>query len=36
VYKNPGEKNLPFSIGSFGADVKAGGEGINADIHSWD
>jgi general secretion pathway protein G len=35
VYKNPGEKNLPFSIMSFGADGKAGGEGKNADIHSW-
>jgi general secretion pathway protein G len=36
MYKNPGEKNLPFSIMSYGADGKAGGEGINADIHSWD
>ena len=36
VYKNPGEKNLPFSIMSFGADGKIGGEGINADIYSWD
>ena len=36
TYKNPGEKNLPFSIVSFGADGKAGGEGANADIHSWD
>jgi len=36
IYKNPGEKNLPFSIMSFGADGKAGGEGSNAEIHSWD
>ena len=36
VYKNPGEMNLPFSITSLGADGRAGGEGANADIHSWD
>jgi general secretion pathway protein G len=36
VYKNPGEKNLPFSIMSYGADGKAGGEDANAEIHSWD
>ena len=36
VYKNPGEMNLPFSVMSFGADGKIGGEGSNADIHSWD
>jgi general secretion pathway protein G len=36
VYKNPGEMNLPFSIRSYGADGKAGGDGSNADIHSWD
>ena len=36
VFKNPGENNLPFSIMSFGADNKSGGEGSNADIHSWD
>ena len=35
VYKNPGERNLPFSIMSFGADGRPGGEGRNADIHSW-
>ena len=35
VYSNPGERNLPFSIMSFGADGRAGGEGKNADIHSW-
>ena len=36
LYKNPGEKNLPFSIASYGADGKPGGEGSNADIYSWD
>jgi general secretion pathway protein G len=36
IYKNPGENNLPFSIMTYGADGKAGGEGANADIHSWD
>ncbi len=33
VYKNPGEKNLPFSIMSHGSS--AGGEPGN-EIHSWD
>ena len=36
MYKNPGEMNLSFSITSYGADGKLGGEGVNADIHSWD
>jgi general secretion pathway protein G len=36
VYKNPGEKNLPFTITSYGADGKAGGEDANAEIRSWD
>jgi general secretion pathway protein G len=36
IYKNPGENNLPFSIMTYGADGKTGGEGANADIHSWD
>jgi general secretion pathway protein G len=36
VYKNPGENNLPFSIMSYGADGRTGGEGANADIYSWD
>jgi len=36
TYKNPGDKNLPFTIISYGADGKAGGEGSNADIYSWD
>jgi len=33
IYKNPGEKNLPFTIMSYGSGV--GGE-ANAEIHSWD
>ena len=36
IYKNPGEKNLPFTIISYGADGKMGGEGMDAEIHSWD
>ena len=36
MYKNPGEMNLSFSIMSYGADGKAGGEGPNADIYSWE
>jgi general secretion pathway protein G len=35
VYKNPGEKNLPWSITSYGADGKDGGEKQNSDIISW-
>jgi len=36
VYKNPGDNSLPFTIVSYGADGKEGGEGADADIHSWD
>ena len=36
LYKNPGEKNLPFTIISYGGDSKIGGEGQNADINSWE
>ena len=36
VYRNPGDFNLPFSISSLGADGRIGGDGSNADIHSWD
>jgi general secretion pathway protein G len=31
-YANPGANGLPFSLYSFGADGKPGGEGIDADI----
>jgi len=33
VYKNPGEKNLPFSITSHGT---VGGGETGIEIHSWD
>jgi general secretion pathway protein G len=36
IYKNPGDKNLPFTIISYGADGQEGGEGQNADIYSWE
>jgi general secretion pathway protein G len=36
VFRNPGEYSLPFTIMSYGADGKTGGEGANAEIHSWD
>jgi len=36
IYRNPGENNLPFSIMSYGADGRSGGDGSNADIRSWD
>ena len=36
IYKNPGENNLPFTIASYGADGRTGGEGTDADIYSWD
>jgi general secretion pathway protein G len=35
-YKNPGDKNLPYTIYSYGADGVAGGETQNADIFSWE
>jgi len=35
-YKTPGPEGLPFSIRSFGADGREGGDGKNADIASWE
>jgi general secretion pathway protein G len=35
IYKNPGDKNLPWTIMSYGADGQEGGEGQNEDILSW-
>jgi general secretion pathway protein G len=35
VYKNPGDKNLPWTVISYGADGQEGGEGQNADVISW-
>ncbi len=34
-YRNPGEHGR-YDIFSFGADGKAGGSGVNADIGNWD
>jgi general secretion pathway protein G len=31
-YSTPGPSGLPFALYSFGADGKAGGEGLDADI----
>jgi general secretion pathway protein G len=36
VYRNPGEKNLPFTVMSYGSGGKTGGGETNAEIHSWD
>jgi len=36
IYKNPGDKNLPFTILSYAAHGKPGGEGKNAAIYSWE
>jgi len=36
IYKNPGEKNLPFTIMSYGVSGKNGGGEANDKIHSWD
>jgi general secretion pathway protein G len=35
-YKSPGENNRDYDIVSLGKDGQRGGEGENADIHSWD
>lgn len=34
-YLRPGPNNLPFGIRSLGADGREGGEGVDADIVSW-
>ena len=36
LYKNPGDKNLPFTILSYAAHGKPGGDGQNAAIYSWE
>jgi len=39
IYKNPGEKNLPYTIISLGSDGKygtTGSGGSSADIYSWE
>lgn len=35
-YKNPGDKNLPYTIISYGPDGQEGGDGENADMYSWE
>ena len=35
VYRNPGDRDLPFTIMSFGANGRPGGDGRNASIYSW-
>ena len=35
IYKSPGQNGLAFTIMSYGADGKEGGEGNNEDIVSW-
>ena len=35
IYKTPGDKGLPYTIMSYGADGKEAGEGNDADIISW-
>jgi len=35
-YRSPGENDPDYEIWSFGADGEEGGEGINADIKSWE
>lgn len=36
IYKAPGDAGRKFDITSYGADGRAGGDGENADIHSYD
>ncbi len=35
IYRRPGPEGLPYAILSHGADGLEGGEGPDADIHSW-
>jgi general secretion pathway protein G len=36
IYTKPGQENRDFDITSYGKDGAAGGEGVNADITSYD
>lgn len=36
IYRSPGEGDREYEIISFGADGKEGGEGVDADIRSWE
>jgi len=35
-YASPGEQGRPYDIVSYGADGRAGGEGENKDVGSWE
>jgi general secretion pathway protein G len=35
-YRYPGYENHPYGVRSYGGDGLEGGEGVNADITSWD
>ena len=36
VYQSPGDEGRGYDITSLGADGQEGGEGLDADIYSWD
>ncbi len=36
IYRSPGEGDREYEIISFGADGREGGEGVDADIRSWE
>ena len=36
VYRSPGQNSRPYEIISWGADGQEGGEGVAADIKSWE
>lgn len=36
VYRSPGDSGRDFEIISFGADGEEGGDGVSADIRSWE
>lgn len=36
IYQRPGPEGNPYGITSYGADSQEGGEGVDADIHSWE
>ncbi|MCB9742761.1 MAG: type II secretion system protein GspG [Alphaproteobacteria bacterium] len=36
IYLSPGPEGLPYGLISLGEDGLAGGEGMDADIYSWE
>ena len=34
-YNKPGQRDAPYEVMTLGADAREGGEGVNADIYSW-